>query len=315
MLWLWKLERLPGRQAVFVTNFLSAFVSYFWEMFPALALGLLASGMIHEFIPDNWVNRYMGKTGIKPLFYATVIGTIAPVCCWVALPIAVSFHKKGASLGPIFAILVATPATSINALFVTWKLLGLKFTVYIFFAVILMGLCMGLIGNLLKTKPIRKQDIRQHKEGEGCECPSCHDRKSFWERVKSVLKYACIDMPKEIGLELIIGLAFAALVVTVSPIGMLIKTYLNQGYGYLFAVIFGLVMYMCSIMSVPLIHAFTTQGMNIGAGLSLLILGPIASFGTILVLRKEFGFKTLLIFLGSVCSLSLIAGYLFTLWQ
>jgi hypothetical protein len=284
-------------------------------MFPALALGLLASGVIHEFIPDNWVDRYMGKTGIKPIFYATVVGTIAPVCCWGALPIAVSFHKKGASLGPIFAILVATPATSVNALFVTWKLLGLRFTLYIFLAVILMGLCTGLIGNFLKTRLIRKQDVCEQKEGDDCECHSCHEKRSFWERVKSALKYGFIDMPREIGLELIIGLALAAVVVTVSPIGIWIRSYLHQGYAYLFAVIFGLAMYMCSTMSVPLIDAFTTQGMNIGAGLSLLILGPVASFGTILVLRKEFGFKIMLIFLGSVCSLSLIAGYLFTLWK
>lgn len=61
------------------------------------------------------------------------------------------------------------------------------------------------------------------------------------------------------------------------------------------------------------IPAFINQGMNTGAGLSLLILGPIVSYGTILVLRKEFGFKTLLIFLVSVSSLSLLTGFLFTL--
>ena len=34
---------------MFITNFLGAFVSYYWEMFPALAFGLLISGVIHEF--------------------------------------------------------------------------------------------------------------------------------------------------------------------------------------------------------------------------------------------------------------------------
>jgi hypothetical protein len=122
-------------------------------------------------------------------------------------------------------------------------------------------------------------------------------------------------MPKEIGLELIIGLVLAALIVTVSPIGVWIKSYLTQGYAYLFALIFGLVMYMCLTMSVALIHAFISEGMNAGAAMSLLILGPIASFGTILVLKKEFGYKVLLLFLASVYGLSLLVGYLYMLWQ
>jgi hypothetical protein len=301
---------------VFIAGFLNAFGSYFLEVFPALALGLVASGIIHEFIPTDWINRYMGKAGIKPLLYATVVGAIAPVCCWGALPIAVSFHKKGASLGPIFAILVATPATSINALFVTWKLMGLQFTVYIFFAVIVMGLCAGLLGNLLKVNKTKiDQKASCHKKEEtSCECSSCSENRSLPDRIRLALKYACIDMPKEIGIEIIIGLVLAALVVTISPIGEWIKSYLVQGYAYLFALIFGLIMYMCSTMSVALIHAFASEGMEIGAAMSLLILGPIASFGTVLVLKKEFGFKVLLLFLGSVCSLSLLAGYLFALW-
>ncbi len=43
------------------------------------------------------------------------------------------------------------------------------------------------------------------------------------------------------------------------------------------------------------------------------ITGPITSYGTILVLRKEFGRKILSIYLGIVCLLSLALGYLFSL--
>lgn len=94
----------------------------------------------------------MGR-GIKPLLYATLVGTALPICCLGSLPVAVSLHEKGARLGPVLAFLVATPATSIPALLVCYALLGIKFTVFIFFAVILMGLIMGAIGNLIKFKP------------------------------------------------------------------------------------------------------------------------------------------------------------------
>ena len=53
--------------------------------------------------------------------------------------------------------------------------------------------------------------------------------------------------------------------------------------------------------------------MNIGAGMVLLLVGPITSWGTILVLRKEFGGKMLAIYLAVVSVMSLALGYCFSL--
>lgn len=244
--------------------------------------------------------------------YATLVGTAVPVCCWGCLPIAVSFRKKGASLGPILAMLVATPATSINALIVTARFFGFKFALYLCFSVILMGITIGLIGNRLKfsssnndTDPCSNED-ENYKNG-------IVRKKSFYPRLKSVLKFAYIDMPRDIGKETLLGLALAALVSSAMPVGLLIKNYLVGVKGYIFALIFGLLMYMCATMGVPLVDALLKQGLGIGAGFVLLLIGPITSYGTILVLRKEFGSKVLVIYLTLVCSLALILGYVYTL--
>jgi len=132
-------------------------------------------------------------------------------------------------------------------------------------------------------------------------------------RLKHVLKYAFVDMVKEIGPELLLGLALAAVVAAVAPVGRFIGDYFSGGLGYLFSLVFGLVMYICSTASVPLVHAFIVQGMNIGAGMTLLIVGPVTSLGTILVLRKEFGIKTLLIYLAIISILALSSGFLFSI--
>ena len=122
------------------------------------------------------------------------------------------------------------------------------------------------------------------------------------------MKYAYIDLPKEIGLELLIGLILAAVVATYMPIGNLIKTYLSGWFGYMFSVVFGLLMYICSTASVPLIDSLMKQGMNHGAAMTLLLIGPVASYGTILVLRKEYGLKILSIFLASLIIASVLLG-------
>jgi uncharacterized membrane protein YraQ (UPF0718 family) len=120
-------------------------------------------------------------------------------------------------------------------------------------------------------------------------------------------------MVKEIGPELLLGLALAALVAAITPVGRFVGAYFAGGLGYLFSLGFGLVMYICSTASVPLVHAFVSQGMNIGAGMTLLLVGPITSWGTILVLRKEFGGRILTIYLVVVSGMSLLLSYCFSL--
>jgi uncharacterized membrane protein YraQ (UPF0718 family) len=241
---------------------------------------------------------------------------------------------------------VATPATSISALLVTYGFLGLKFTGFIFFAVIAMGLIMGLVGNKVEGKakvivsppqqaldPVCGMNVEVGKAAKteyGGEtyyfcCSHCQQAfehspegymggsRNIAHRVKHVFRYAFVDMVKEIGPELLLGLALAALVAAVAPVGEFVGAHFGGGLGYLFSLGFGLIMYICSTASVPLVHAFVSQGMNIGAGMVLLLVGPITSWGTIMVLRKEFGGRILASYLAVVCVLSLALGYCFSL--
>ncbi|MBL7209122.1 MAG: permease [Dehalococcoidia bacterium] len=331
-----------------VAQFFIVLKDYLIEVLPFLAAGFFLSGLIHEFVPTGWVERHLGGKGIKPLLYSTIVGTALPICCIGSLPVAVSLHQKGARLGPVLAFLVATPATSVTALLVCYGLLGIKFTAFIFFAVIVMGLVMGFIGNLIRVKPRASASrseqlaidpvcgmnveigkaVKTEYEGEAhyfC-CPHCQQTfesrpqdysgtysKNFAHRLKHVLKYAFVDMVKEIGPELLLGLVLAALVTAITPVGKFIGDYFSGGLGYPFSLIFGLMMYICSTASVPLVHAFISQGMNVGAGMVLLLVGPITSWGTILVLRKEFGVRTLLVYLTVISAVALALGWCFSM--
>lgn len=294
-----------------IIQFLYNLKYYFFEMVPALAIGFFLSGIIHEFVSTEWVEKHLGGEGLKAILYSTIIGAIVPVCCWGSLPMAITLYLKGASLGPVFTILIATPATSINAFLVVWRFFGIKFAAYVFFSVILMGLIAGLIGNRLKFKP--KIEIN-NRDFLYCETEqNVNQFKNKFDRIISILKYAYITLPKEVGLETLMGLILAALISTITPVEIIIKKFLYGIYGYLFAVIFGLSMYMCATMSVPLVYALVENGLNIGAGLSLLLIGPITSYGTILVIRKEFGIKILLIYLLIICLSALSLGYLYSI--
>ena len=330
-----------------VIQFFIVFKDYFIEILPFLALGFFLSGVINEFIPSAWIERHLGGSGIKPLIYATIAGTILPICCIGSLPVAVSFHQKGARLGPVLAFLVATPATSISALLVTYSLLGIRFTVFIFCAVILMGLIMGIVGNTLRVKPKTVSSEEETAIDPVCgmqvpkdNAPSteykgevyyfccAHCQQAFegapegylgthsiklTHRMKHVFKYAFVDMVKEIGPELLVGIALAAVVATITPVGQFVDSYFSGALGYLFSVIFGIMMYICATASVPLVDALISQGMNNGAGMTLLIVGPITSWGTILVIRKVFGYRTLSFYLAVIIATAVPLGYLFSI--
>lgn len=294
-----------------ILDFALVFVDYFLKIVPALLVGFFISGVVNEFVSINWVEKHLGKNSIKSILLSTFIGIFLPICCFGSLPVAVSLHKKGASLGAILGFLIATPATSITALIVCYILLGWKFTIFIFSAVIITGLIVGIGGNSFTYKR-REQTMTAG--------PGCCEQENGWgggkgtgNRIVSIFKFAFIRMPKDIGLELLLGLVLAAVVGAVVPVGNIVESYLGGGFGFLFSLIFGLVMYFCSTASVPLVDAFISQGMNVGAGMVLLLVGPITSYGTILVLRKEFGWRILLYYLGLLSILSLIFGYLYYL--
>ena len=296
-----------------IAQFFQYLVHYLKEVIPALAVGFFLSGLAHEFIPQNWVDKNLGNKGLKAIFMSTFVGALLPICCLGALPVAVSFYKKGAKLGPVLAFLVATPATSISALLVTYRILGLKFAIFIFFTVIIMGMVIGIVGNMLTYKRVTEKLKPE-------ECPHCHEAldtcchmTNIKFRLSSVLKYAYWEMPREIGLETAIGILLAAFVAAYVPFHVLFGKYLAGAAGYIFSLIFGLMMYICSTATVPLADAFVKQGMSIGAAMVLMIAGPVTSYGTILVVRKEFGFRILFIYLFLVSILSLLSGYLYSL--
>lgn len=360
-------------------TFFHHLLHYIVEIAPSLALGFFLSGLIHEFVPSRFVEKHLSGNGILPLLYSAFIGTILPICCIGSLPVALSLHRKGASTGAVVAFLVATPATSISALLVSLKMLGIPFTIYIFFAVIFMGVALGSIGNLFNFKP-RKFDFNEssnkscrdnscetgsqkNKENDEEYCESCNNdkatdpicgmsvekndksisaeheggkyyfcsnhcletfmnnpdryaisgRPNLGRRIVEVLRFAFITMPKDIGVELIIGILLAALIASFDPIGQFIKSYLAGWLAYPIGLLFGLVMYICSTASVPLVSALIDNGMNIGAGMVLLIAGPVTSWGTILVLKTHYGLKMLIFYLVGVSFFSVIFGVIYSI--
>jgi hypothetical protein len=170
-----------------------------------------------------------------------------------------------------------------------------------------MGIVAGLLANLLfSEEPITSVTTCPM-------CPHAHEdgKKKILERFFSILKFGFYTIPKNMWHHLVVGLLLATFISSIAPVGMLIREHLRSGVGYLFALIFGLLIYICSTATVPMVHAFKSEGLNLGAAMTLLLVGPITSYATILVLHKEFGKGVLFLYLFIICLLSLTCGRLF----
>ncbi len=297
----------------FLINFSDAFFSYLRELWFSIFLGFFLSGCLHEFIPTPIIQKYLGQKGLKPIFLSSCVGAILPICCFGTLPIAVTMQRKGAALGSVLAFLITTPATSVPALLICGKLLGVSFMIYIAVVVILMGLIVGILGNIFFGKNKESASVEMSSCCETSPLPVGHSHESLEKRLERILKYSFITLPKDIGLELILGIAAASLVIVFFPIQHFIKNYLSGALGYVFSYLAGLVMYVCSTGSVPLADAFMKSGMLPGAAMVYLLIGPITSYGMIFAIRKAFGTKILIFYLSVISILSVFFGAFFSL--
>jgi uncharacterized membrane protein YraQ (UPF0718 family) len=302
----------------FMTHFFYFFVHYVQELWFVLLVGFLLSGIFYKFISTEIVVRHLGEKGLRPILISTVVGAILPICCIGTLPIAVTLKRKGASMGAVLAFLIATPATSVSALIVCWKLLGMTFTVYIFFAVILIGLVMGIIGNGMNIEP--DGGISANAGGDCCRREDSDANEGdpvvpVGQKFKEALAYAFIKLPKDIGWQILIGIALASLVAASDPLQNFIREFFVGPVGYAVVLVVGLLDYVCSTASVPMADALVRSGMSHGQALCYLLVGPITSYGTILVIKKDFGKKILAMYLGVISVMSLLAGIVYDFIQ
>lgn len=296
----------------YLFEFFKVYWMYCQELWLTLAIGFLISGIFYKIIPTNFVEQHLGDPGIKPIFIASFIGTLLPVCCIGSLPIAITLRRKGAALGAVLSFLVATPATSVSALIVCWKLMGGYFTVYIFVAILLMSLLIGVVINRLKFS----ENLIKHMNNSQSAC--CHESATdepvstpIRKKIMDVLKYAYIVLPKEIGMEILVGIALASLIVICAPLQDFIRHYLVGATGYAFILAMGLLTYVCSTASVPMADALVQSGMSLGQAMCYLLIGPITSYGTILVIKKDFGGRILGVYLLIITGMSLLFGLLY----
>jgi uncharacterized membrane protein YraQ (UPF0718 family) len=99
-----------------------------WEVWWALVLGFLLSGVVQAWVPRAQMSRALGGRGPRSLALATGLGAASSSCSYAAVAIAKSAFQKGASLAAAMAFQFASTNLVFEIGIVIWIFIGWQFT-------------------------------------------------------------------------------------------------------------------------------------------------------------------------------------------
>jgi uncharacterized membrane protein YraQ (UPF0718 family) len=111
-------------------------------------LGILISGTIAFFVPEDFFSRYLGSEALS-LLAMLAIGIPLYICASASTPIAAALVLKGLSPGAALVFLLAGPATNAATLTVIGKFLGKRVTAIYLATIAACSLVLGWMVNRL----------------------------------------------------------------------------------------------------------------------------------------------------------------------
>lgn len=297
------------RMPMLIRDMLLEIIRIFNDAAIYILFGFFIAGLLYIFYPKEKVASMLGKKGFGSVLRAALIGLPLPLCSCGVIPTALSLRKQGASRGATLSFLISTPETGMDSLAISYALLDPIMTIFRPLAALLTAIFAGLSENLFSHKD-ELADIAPQQ------CPTCgnsnsdHHNHSRRAKFKRALEYAFVDLVDDISKWLIIGIIMAGVISVAIPEGFF-GQYLDSGIlSMLIMLLAGIPLYICATASTPIAAALILKGLSPGAALVLLLAGPATNIATILVVGKQMGSKTTIIYLTSIAFMSILLGWL-----
>lgn len=154
------------------------------KMWWGILLGILAVGVI-GMIPRQFVTAILGPGGrFSGILRACGAGLLLDLCNHGILLVGMKLYERGASLGQLFAFLIASPWNSFSTTLILITLIGIKWTLVIVGLSALIGITTGLITEFLVRSGFLAANPNQR------DLPSDFQ---FWPAVKAEYGAATFD--------------------------------------------------------------------------------------------------------------------------
>jgi hypothetical protein len=281
----------------------------FWDvlgaMSPYLLLGFLVAGGLSVVISSRLIERHLGGAGLGSVLKAAAFGVPLPLCSCGVIPVSASLRRHGASRGATASFLLSTPQTGVDSLMVTYALLGPVFAIYR----PIVALISGVLGGGLVSAAAGGDGGGGRQAEAPCQEPCCAP--GGRGRLRRMLHYGFVALPRDIGRALLVGLAIAALISALVPEDFFARHVGGGIVGVLAMMALGVPIYVCATASVPIAYALVASGgASPGAAFAFLVAGPATNAATLAVVWRVLGRRTALVYLGTVAVTAVAGGLL-----
>lgn len=288
----------------------------FIDMTPYILLGMVLAGVLSAFVSKKFISSHIGADNFYSVVKASLFGVPLPLCSCGIIP-AVSYIKKAGSSRPaVVSFLISTPQTGIDSIVATYGMMGPFFAVVRPVAAFVTGLWGGFLSLFFSGK--NNPEKRSEEETGEESCCSTHDHEAhnpetagFRAKLGKVYNFAFVEFLDDIALQFVIGIIAAGIISITVPDDFFHGSVFSSGLpGMLLMVLIGMPLYICSTSSIPVALTLIAKGISPGVAYVFLIAGPAANAASLSILVKLIGKRQTAIFLFSVITGSIAAGYL-----
>jgi uncharacterized protein len=278
-------------------------VAIWLELSPWFLLGMLISGLLHGFVPKDFLKRQL--RGRWAPIKAVALGVPLPLCSCGVIPAAVGIKKDGASDGAAIGFLISTPQTGVDSILVSASFLGWPFAIFKVFSAALTGVIGGMLTRALGSKDM-------NRTSNGIDVPAAQEEMPRGrEKIRAMTQHS-LEVLSTIWHWLIIGVIASAAISTLIPASAWQTV---SSWGFLgsasIVLLISVPLYVCATASVPIAAALVAGGMPLGAALVFLMAGPATNLATMGTIIRTFGKRVFAVYLGTIAVGSLALGKLF----
>jgi uncharacterized protein len=286
----------PYPPAVSFQAALAYAVAYGLAIWKAMLLGLALGAALQELAPPDWVARALGRPGWRNIAAGGLLAIPGMMCTCCAAPVVIGLRQQRAASPPAVAFWLGNtlfnPATLVFMGFVLgWRWSALR---------LLFGLLIVVAASYLVMRWGGRNQVVQSSEALATQAANYHPTFSGW--LKKFLYLAWGLIPEYLLLVLALGGLRAWIFPEVDP-GLH-----SSALWIVLAALAGLIFVIPTAGEVPIVQAMLGLGVGVGPALALLLTLPPVSLPSLLMLKRAFSTRELLLVATAVLGIGTLAG-------
>ena len=311
----------------------SLFLEQSRDLWPFYLGGVLFAAFIKTFKWDRRVRASLVRHDRAAILVAVGAGLISPLCSCGILPVVIALSAAGVPLPPVMALLITSPLMSPDAFLITVGQLGWTWALWKLATAALVGLAGGfgalwlvrrgvLDGTSFRVEkmydsPGKVRPGFEEIVNAGCFAHAAGEEGGVVER-ESRLRFFVDrfrDMALLVGKFLVPALLLQAIVTYYLPTNV-VEPLLGResALSVLFATLIAIPLPLPQVAAPALIKSLLAAGMSPGAGMAILVGGPVTSIPALAALAGVYDRKAFALYVGLGVAAALAAGFLFQAW-